>query len=78
VGGKSSAKWRQAEVATVQVKIGRGDYDSPVAIAYMMAATYNMVIKQLVNPQALIHTCVWRLTRMAKLNSCVMTSTFVT
>ena len=53
VGGMSSAEWRQAEVATVQVKIGRGDYDSPMAIAYMMAATYNMVIKQLVNRPSL-------------------------
>ena len=47
--GTSGAEQRQVQVAIVQVKIGRGDYDSPMAIAYMMAATYNMVIKQLVN-----------------------------
>ena len=39
----------EPEVAVVQVKIGRGNYESPVAIAYIMAATFNMVIKQLVN-----------------------------
>ena len=37
-----------AETATIQVKIPRGNYVSPLAIAYIISATYNLIIDQLV------------------------------
>ena len=37
------------DIAIVQVKIERGSYESPVAVAYIIAATYNLLIDQLVN-----------------------------
>jgi hypothetical protein len=38
-----------ADFAIAKIKIERGDYESPLAIAYIIAATFNMMIDQLVD-----------------------------